>query len=258
MEPVGWASTNPYSASSYYATTRDTSHYPASIGSYSVRMQNNPSLAPNLEALAGAQTGNDITQSNEPSFPIIGHPNSLTGSYKFIPQNGDTMCIRIRLYLLGSTVSDTTFMSTATMLSWASFNIVLPGYPVADSGQITMTAFNIDNNDSIPTAHGNSVLYVDNLNFDNLITTGITQANETNDITVYPNPASDKLNITVAGNNNETRVKILNALGQQVILQPIFENVTTLDISQFEEGIYFVQVLSGDQLLYVKKFIFIK
>jgi hypothetical protein len=41
MTPNGWATTNGISGS-FFAATRDTDHYPADAGSYSVRLENNP------------------------------------------------------------------------------------------------------------------------------------------------------------------------------------------------------------------------
>jgi hypothetical protein len=69
--------------------------------------------------------------------------------------------------------------------------------------------------------------------------------------TVFPNPTSDKLTIAFPKNNNKnTFLKIINSLGQQVHNQLISNNTgtTTIDISQFAEGIYIVEIYSKEWL----------
>ena len=42
--PTGWATMNPYCAGPFYSCTKSTDHYPASVGNYSIRIENNTSL----------------------------------------------------------------------------------------------------------------------------------------------------------------------------------------------------------------------
>lgn len=39
-----WATYNSYSAGGFYSCTKSTDHYPTSVGSYSIRLENNTSL----------------------------------------------------------------------------------------------------------------------------------------------------------------------------------------------------------------------
>jgi len=72
---------------------------------------------------------------------------------------------------------------------------------------------------------------------------GIGEDQSTNTIiTVHPNPARDKLNITVSNNSELYEVKIFNLLGQEVYAEN-FTLTTTINISGiYPKGLYFVDV----------------
>ena len=72
---------------------------------------------------------------------------------------------------------------------------------------------------------------------------------ETSNIIVYPNPANSK--IFVEGENIGT-VEVYNSLGQKVATVDGSEN-TTVDVASFENGIYLVRVITGDDIITTKK-----
>jgi hypothetical protein len=111
---------------------------------------------------------------DKPLFPITGHPTSLCGYYKFLPENGDTMNINIFLSQNGSEVAAGHLISNTTITEWTSFNIPFTSYVTADSARITLSAAAEPKNGV--GVRGNSILYVDNLSFDNLITSLAKQA----------------------------------------------------------------------------------
>jgi photosystem II stability/assembly factor-like uncharacterized protein len=81
---------------------------------------------------------------------------------------------------------------------------------------------------------------------------GINDHHQTvNTLTIYPNPAFT--NITI-----ETPTKgflsIINISGQQLLKQTITEPKTTIDVSGFKSGVYFVR-LTGERAVQVGKFI---
>lgn len=214
QDPTYWGSTNSYSTGPFYAVTRSTDHYPSAIGSYSVRLENNVALNPNYSARGALFTG---PPPPGPDFPISGHPTSLTGYYKFTPVNGDTMYIFIQLFKNGTPVSTGEFTSTASASGWTSFNISLSGYTAADSGSIILAAYYANGFNYIP--HGNSVLYVDNLNFDNLIGTGLSESVESlRNFRLYPNANVGNFEVnfeTVKADHAE--IKIYDLKGVEVM-----------------------------------------
>ncbi len=69
------------------------------------------------------------------------------------------------------------------------------------------------------------------------VTVGITENGENEYIAVYPNPASTLL--TVKSNGNINNLRLVNTIGQVVYAST---TGTTIDISNYESGVYFVQV----------------
>ncbi len=108
----------------------------------------------------------------------------------------------------------------------------LPGTVLAPGVHvITMTA----------TLGGNSVVRTWNLTVTPNL--GVNEFNS-NDVVVYPNPASNQ--ITVKGNfdANES-VSIYNVLGQKVMQAKISSNEQTINVSELATGIYTIQFVSS-------------
>lgn len=79
-------------------------------------------------------------------------------------------------------------------------------------------------------------------------------------IKLYPNPACQYLTLTFSESTiNKIDLKIYSAFGEQVFTQENFYSTgtTTLDISQFAAGIYFMHFYDGVKY-YTKKFIIVK
>lgn len=71
------------------------------------------------------------------------------------------------------------------------------------------------------------------------------------DFTVFPNPASDLVNIqleTKAG-AEKYEVKLLNALGQEVLSQPVNQSYFSISISGFPSGMYFIVLFNDHQFI---------
>ncbi len=195
IEPTAWHSMYSIfdSTGDYCPVIRSTDHYPTSVGSYSVMISNDTA-----RWHKGSFLGWGILTSTEgndrPLFPIKGHPVSLCGYYKYFPKNGDTMAINIYLYKNGIQVTDGHFLSHTIASNWTSFSFSFSNtlYSSVDSARITMSAAMEPKNGSLGPL-GNSILYVDNLSFDSLITSSPTSLSElptkNTFFYLYPNPA---------------------------------------------------------------------
>ncbi len=86
--------------------------------------------------------------------------------------------------------------------------------------------------------------------------TGVNNINnENNFFRIYPNPASDKLNIVFDKPYSNVNIEIQNGIGQTVKWLNLANTAnTSVDLSQLEQGIYFVRISNGSSLL-VKKVI---
>ena len=242
QDPTYWGSTNSYSAGPFYAVTKSLDNFPVSVGTYSVRIENNIAAFPPYAGRGALFTGPPPPQ---PNFPIVGAPTSLTGYYKFDSQNNDTMFIQIQLYYQGNSVAFGQYTSAASVSAWSSFNIPISAYALADSGSMILVAYNANGFNFVP--HGNSVLYVDNLNFDYLIT-GVDQLKSgSTPFDLYPNPASDfvAVNRNVA-NTASITAAIFNPLGELVKSETITNNGQKISVKELANGIYTIELKSTE------------
>jgi hypothetical protein len=66
---------------------------------------------------------------------------------------------------------------------------------------------------------------------------------------IYPNPSSNHINIKFE-NNSITAIKLFDNLGKTVkSVDDINRSSTSLDISNFNSGIYYLQILVANELV---------
>lgn len=81
----------------------------------------------------------------------------------------------------------------------------------------------------------------------------LDEFDESQSISIYPNPASSTITIERSGtHSSEARLIISNTCGQQVIMQKIKDKKLTLDISDLPAGIYIVMVFDEDMVVVEK------
>jgi hypothetical protein len=72
---------------------------------------------------------------------------------------------------------------------------------------------------------------------------GINEKQESR-LSIYPNPATDKITLETTGAVKESNLAIVNAQGQELISRKITEPKTQIDISNLPSGVYFVRLLN--------------
>jgi len=75
-----------------------------------------------------------------------------------------------------------------------------------------------------------------------------------NDFNIYPNPANSIINIYTTGKNNIKNISIYNNLGQLIAQNNTGLLKTTISIIDFENGVYFVKILTNSNQIITKKF----
>ena len=86
-------------------------------------------------------------------------------------------------------------------------------------------------------------------------TAGINQQkNQNAEAKIYPNPAASILQLSINGNQNlEYDVQITDVLGNEITKQTILPNSqTTVDISSFSNGVYFIRIGNSTQKFIVQ------
>lgn len=250
IEPTNWYSmyfmTN--STGNYNAVTKSTDHYPAAIGNYSAKISNdtaryNSGITPSN--FLGWGMLSSTQQNDRPLFPISGHPKSLRGYYKYLPQNGDTMSIYIHFYKNGSEITMGYLKTKIATPNWTQFQVFVNDtlYNSVDSGRIGFSTCNEPKNGQ-GGPRGNSVLYIDNLSFDNLISTSISDETYNKiSFKLFPNPASEMVNLQIDNIYNETiTLNIYNMIGQFVKVESLKENQHQISTTDLSNGMYIIEV----------------
>jgi hypothetical protein len=239
--------------SDYFPVTRSSDHYPSAVGSYCIRLECTPAL-PTWTGFGLAWPG-DYEGGERPSFPITGHPLALCGYYKYFPQNGDMMNIRWILYKNGGVVDGGELLSGTLTAEWTSFEIPLSDntYLSADSARITISPFDWNG-----PMLGNSVLYVDNLSFDNLITSVPEQSIKSMEINVFPNPAYNSIMVSAKW-KGLLKLKILDASGKKVLINneaiPADGSVISVSLTMLKPGLYLLIFQDENGIISTKQFI---
>jgi hypothetical protein len=74
-------------------------------------------------------------------------------------------------------------------------------------------------------------------------------------ISIYPNPANDKLNVTVSFAGNKKQLEIYSMTGQRICKMELANGQSFIDISNMSKGIYLIKIMSDDGIFAVKKII---
>jgi Leucine-rich repeat (LRR) protein len=81
---------------------------------------------------------------------------------------------------------------------------------------------------------------------------------EVGSVNVYPNPASDNVNINFNSNNNFNSsvniktVELIDVQGRILLSKKVNDNQTTLDVSGYSSGVYYVKVYTDKGIMFDK------
>ena len=100
-----------------------------------------------------------------------------------------------------------------------------------------------------------SEIKLDSVDVKYVSTVGINESPKV-EFSVYPNPATDHVNVFVSGIDNQNyTVEIYSVVGKKVISQNILEGTNKLDVSALNSGVYFYSVLRNNELIETKKLV---
>lgn len=88
------------------------------------------------------------------------------------------------------------------------------------------------------------------------LATSISDQDEKDYITLFPNLASDQLNVICFNTICPQNLKIFNRYGQVVLEQQgLFSNIIELDISQLIPDVYFLRLSDENEVFYTSTFV---
>lgn len=81
---------------------------------------------------------------------------------------------------------------------------------------------------------------------------GINNTNASNSLSIYPNPTKEILNIEIS---EVSQIKVLNILGELIMVTQLNAGNNTIDVSRYSSGVYFIQVINEIGNMSQNKFI---
>lgn len=85
--------------------------------------------------------------------------------------------------------------------------------------------------------------------------TAIKGTSEGYGFSLYPNPASNKLNLTIKDYSEIQKIAIYNVIGKEVSNFKINENLKTIDLSSFNNGVYIVKIFDKNGQSFSQSFV---
>lgn len=141
-------------------------------------------------------------------------------------------------YASSNLVIDEIQTSNQDILEMSNDEMILKGI-----GSFVLTVFQ-NGNDNFEEVSKDFSFYVEQ-------STGLQNFDGT-DWIIYPNPATDELNISGAFNNSIVSIRILNVAGQEVMRFDNIEAPQKFDIGALREGVYHVSLQSNGDLKSIK------
>ena len=84
-------------------------------------------------------------------------------------------------------------------------------------------------------------------NSTNVSQVGVAELFTDENVTVFPNPSSDKITIAIKDNSyNEMMIRCFDVLGKVIFEKSTFNKVIEIDVSQFSKGVYIIQMQSKE------------
>lgn len=193
-------------------------------------------------------------------FPLAQRPQKLTGSWQYMASGADAGFVAVYLtkwnstMMMRDTIAKVKQNLSGMAMSWATFSVTLSytSSAMPDSAMIILSA-------SGATPVANSYLYVDNLSFVGTVT-GINNIdNYVSNITAFPNPSTDVINVELNAQKSSTiKLQLVDVTGKLIKeinageIQGKYN--TTINTTGISKGIYFLKISANDAVE-VKKII---
>jgi hypothetical protein len=166
--------------------------------------------------------------------PFTGRPAKMKFWYKFYSPGSDSALTYIRLNKWPSTIGEGTLYISANQSTYTEAEVDLTYYSALFPDSIYITF--ISSMTSPPTL--GTQLHVDNITMDYLLT-GL-EVNSNKYLQLYPNPVTDKIHIS-SSLPKMGLAELFDLTGKKVKEEFINSNKSEIDISELENGFYFLR-----------------
>jgi Secretion system C-terminal sorting domain len=255
-EPEFWSTPNPFTSLAGVVVVEKSED--AASGNYSARLETKDILggtfqAPGLLTL-GEFSVNLQTQvySFSGGLPMTDLVSFVYGKYKYAGVDGDSANVIAYSFrhpqgeAIDTVAMGAVFLHDAA--DWTDFT--LPVYQISPD---TPDTFNIIILSSgVFNLTTGSVLFVDDIS---ILTTGVNELKEDSQVTIYPNPTTDKVTFKASSAENNRKLFIYDLIGR-VIANTSFTNPKiTVDLERFPQGVYTYRIMNDAQLLKAGSFV---
>ncbi len=198
-----------------------------------------------------------VTMSNYNVTSIWYTSNGTAATPTWVNKEGNFPDIPVRCILQNPLLPTTEVIVGSDLGVWYTnnFNAASPTWYQSYNGMRNVKVTDLDlRNDNVVFAatYGRGVF---SGSFTNAVLTNETFTNNKN-VSIYPNPVKDNLNINIKDFSGEVSVKIIDVNGREVFNKNInnFNVSNAVDLSAFSSGIYILNLL-GEDLNYSEKII---
>jgi hypothetical protein len=228
----------------------------ARTGNYALELRNSYNYTtggPFMNGTAMASIpDNSVYQGFNEMIPMTGHPIGLDFYYKFSrnPFTDSTVCT-VKLFNsagfeIASGAGRVWTVQSSYQLKTVNLNYLSTIPPGNGDSIPAFTTIEFRNKMSAGAPHIGQRTLIDDVSF-RFSTVGIAEEAGISDISVFPNPVHERLQIR---SESSLEIEIYNAIGQSVLKT----EVSNIDVSSMQPGIYFIKIGQGDQLQ-VKKIV---
>jgi len=240
-DPDGWATMNFLSVPNGHTSCQKSTDHVLG-GSYSVKISSNTSLNQSQGGYGLIATGG-FDFPFQPAFPVLQNPTALTFYYKTEMFNTDSGQVVVVLFNQG-TVTSQHGEALPPATSWTPYVLDIDAVGMADSATIILFAYAPEGSNDFPT--GNSSIWIDHLNWDELISGVEEGEEEAIGIDLYPNPASEQ--ITVSNLETGDVVTVYDLAGQLIMSLKSFNSSQNLEVGSLSEGMYLIEINRGNSV----------
>jgi hypothetical protein len=215
----------------------------AHSGSYATQLKN---IATSLNQTAMLMTNSSSQEGGmNNKIPVTSRYTRLEGYYKYSTLQPDTFSIMVLMTKGEDFIGMADYKQSVNVSNYTKFSIPIIYTSAAgiipDSAVIIITAGSSEN------FREGSTLLLDDITF--ALNTGLNDTKDSfkADVSVYPNPASDYVNIAVKGaTHGKVKVELVNIIGQTLIVEevaPVNQQVNMkLNLNDAPKGVLFIKV----------------
>jgi hypothetical protein len=251
FNPDQWSTLNDITTvTSTYTCVKGT---PGAVGNSYIKLTTQSAIGVGIvPAIAVCGTFDIATLQPTSGFPYSNRPSELRGYWQYMAFGGDQgfLAAALTKWNANTSMRDTVAYVYEALggmaMSWASFtlpvNYLNGDYP--DTCIIILSASQANN---VP-AVANSYLYVDELAFTGTVA-GVSESISSKNISISPNPASDKLIIDLSSLNDKfAAVNIHDLQGKLVksVEEVLVGSNSAIDVSDIPKGNYLLKVSSKE------------